>query len=156
VSTTEARPDRLAPIRHFLAGHKLAFREKDGVIAAAIPLERPASGGTREVVVARFRAGGANRGITVRVASQRTISTSNVPRAALAVNRWNAGHLAPRAVLVPLPDGKGSSILLDAWLPAAPRIEQKQVDLWCVAVLRGARAFWKAVDLGSGDDGLFA
>ncbi len=147
MTNTEARPDRLAPVRHFLAGHKLAFRERDGVIAAAIPLQT--GSGPKEIVVARFRSGGANLGITVRVASQRVLSKANVPRAALAVNQWNAGHLAPRAVIVPRPDGKGSSILLDAWLPAGPTIEQKQVDLFLVAVLRGARAFWKAVDLGA-------
>ncbi len=151
MTNTETKPDRLTPVRHFLSGHKLAFKERDGVIAAAIPLDR-AGGGDREMVIARFRAGGAHRGITVRVASRRVLSKANVPRAALAVNQWNAGHLAPRAVIVPRPDGNGSSILLDAWLPASPKVEQKQVDLFLVAVLRGSRAFWKAVDLGGSKD----
>jgi hypothetical protein len=152
MTNTETKPDRLTPVRHFLSGHKLAFKEREGVLAAAIPLDLGGGDGAREMVIARFRAGGANRGITVRVASQRVLSKANVPRAALAVNQWNAGHLAPRAVIVPRPDGKGSSILLDAWLPASPRVEQKQVDLFLVAVLRGSRAFWKAVDLGGSKD----
>ena len=149
----ETRPDQLAPIRHFLSGHRLAHRESDGVISVAVPLDGPA-GGEPELVLARFRAGGANRGITVRIASRRALPRDQVPRAALAANQWNAGHLSPRATVIPRPDGNGSSILLDAWLPASPRIEQKQVDLFCVAALRGARAFWAALDAGD-EDGIF-
>lgn len=135
----------LAPVRHFLVGHKMAFREADDVLSVGIPV--PGEG--TELVVARFRAGGGHRGITARVTSRRVIAKAEVPRAALAANQWNAGHLAPRAVLVPRTENEGSALLLDAWLPASPRIEQPQVDLFVVAVLRGARAFWAAVDLGS-------
>ena len=135
----------LEPVRHFLTGHKMPFREGNGVLSVGVPL--PGDG--NELVVARFRAGGGNRGITARVTSPRVISKAEVPRAALAANQWNAGHLAPRAVLVPRTESEGSGLLLDAWLPASPRIEQPQVDLFIVAVLRGARAFWGAVTLGS-------
>ena len=40
----ETRPDQLAPVRHFLSGHRLAHRESDGVISVAVPLDGPAGG----------------------------------------------------------------------------------------------------------------
>ena len=82
-------PDLLEPIRHFLAGHRLAYREGDGVIAVAVPLASE-DGAEPELLVARFRGGGRNRGITVRIASRRIALVGAVFALIVGAAAWAA------------------------------------------------------------------
>lgn len=139
-------PDSLARLgaqaieRYFASRNAEAVTAGDGRYTVYVP-----GGDNGENLQLSLASTPASRGVLARVKARRVVPEAELPRALLAVNRWNRSSPLPHAV-VATSAGEESvgTVFLEGYLPPGPSVDDDQVRRFIEAIVAGSRHFWSS------------